>query len=562
MRVPARLSCRARRPRTGELAILSNPSQTASRQDAARVALDALAADPNAAGPLVRLGLAAAEAGELGRAGGLLRRAITLAPSDARALAGQGAVLAQDARTRGSGIALLRRALALEPGLAWAWAALAAALSEAGHRAEATRLRLRLAEAEPRSAEARFRLGLALQVEARHEDALAVFDQALSLGRTHLGARFGRATALQSLGQAEQAEAAYRALLRAHPDHAEAWSNLGRALRERGRVEEALDCYDRAVALRHDFPDAHWNRAIALFLLGRLPEAWEANEWRWQVPGFPSVVRNFPQPLWQGEPLEGRTLLLHAEQGLGDTLQFLRFVTLAAARGGRVVLEVQRPLLRLAASVQGVAQLVAAGDALPRFDLHAPLLSLPRALAPRLADIPASLPYLAAPEAEVVRMEALLATLPRPRVGFVWAGSPTHGNDRNRSMPADAMARLAASPGIVPVSLQMGPQAGALGGAFDLAPHLNDFASTAGALAHLDLLVTVDTSIAHLAGALGRPVSLLLPHAPDWRWMLKRTDSPWYPGMVLHRQQRPRDWSRPMAEVAARLEALVQARAA
>jgi len=521
-------------------------------------ALASLGADPHQVAALVELGFASARQGDPQRAAGLLRRALQLEPNHPKALALQGALLAREAATRGRGIATLRHAAALDPADPSTWTALADAQAQAGHRAEASEARLQAVRLQPGNADALFDLGLALQGEGRHVDALERFDEALRLDPQHLPARFGRATALHAGGFPDQAEPAYRAILAQHPDHAESWSNLGRIERDRGRVEEAVGCYDQAVRIAPGFADAHWNRAIALFLLGRMEEAWEEHEWRWQVPGFPSVVRGFAQPLWQGEALRGRTLLLHAEQGLGDTLQFLRYVRLAAERaGGRIVLEVQAPLLRLARSVPGVDVLLRAGDPLPAFDLHAPLLSLPRALGPKLEDIPGDVPYLAVEAEEVARFARLLEG-PGPVVGFVWAGSPTHGNDANRSIAVERIARLAEIPGVRAVSLQLGPQAGRLGGALDLAPHLTDFASTAAALARLDLLVTVDTSVAHLAGALGRPVSVLLPFAPDWRWMQTRTDSPWYPTMSLHRQERPRDWARPLAELEASITALTR----
>jgi ADP-heptose:LPS heptosyltransferase len=266
-------------------------------------------------------------------------------------------------------------------------------------------------------------------------------------------------------------------------------------------------------------------------------------------------------PLWNGEDLAGRTVLLHGEQGYGDTIQGLRYVPLVAARGGRVVLEVPAPLARVAASVSGVAEFVTAGQALPRFDLVCPMLSLPRALGTTLETIPADLPYLAPPAEAVAQWRERLGG-PGLRIGIAWAGSALHRSDAQRSIEIETLAPLLKTKGVRWFSLQVGERAADLarlpaGLITDLAPRLSDFADTAAALANLDLLISVDTAVVHLAGALARPAWVMLRARPDWRWMLEREDTPWYPSLRLFRQRERGDWDEVVARVRAALENLI-----
>jgi hypothetical protein len=331
-------------------------------------------------------------------------------------------------------------------------------------------------------------------------------------------------------------------------------------------VKEAEAAARTALRLRPDMPDAQVNLAMVLLLTGHWAEAWPFYEARWQVGDLAMQRRAFPQPLWTGaQPLAGRTILLHAEQGLGDTLQFCRYAPLVAAQGARVVLEVQPPLTRLLAGLEGVAQIVATGDPLPDFDLHCPLMSLPHAFATTPETIPAPVPYLAADPAQQKAWREVLADLPGPRVGLVWAGSARawlpHATaiDRRRSMRLADMAPLAQVRGYSFVSLQLGPPAAQLAEPpaglriHDATTHLGDFADTAALVANLDLVIAVDTAVAHLAGALGRPVWLLNRFDTCWRWLLGRDDSPWYPGLRQFRRGAQEDWTSVMQRVAATL---------
>ncbi len=262
------------------------------------------------------------------------------------------------------------------------------------------------------------------------------------------------------------------------------------------------------------------------------------HEWRWRVGGLQIGERRFDQPAWRGEPLNGRRILLHAEQGAGDTLQFVRYVPLLTQRGGRVVIEVQPELKRLAMSVQGVEEVIGHGERIPAFERHCPLLSLPLAFGTTVASIPGEVPYLTAPAPLRADWRARLAASSGPRIGLVWAGRPEHRRDRDRSIALSALAPLGAT-GATFFSLQKGPAAAQAKNPppgmvlYDLGDALGDFADTAAAMSALDLVITVDTSTAHLAGATGTPVWLLLAHPADWRWFLDREDSPWYPDRTL-----------------------------
>jgi TPR repeat/Glycosyltransferase family 9 (heptosyltransferase) len=320
-------------------------------------------------------------------------------------------------------------------------------------------------------------------------------------------------------------------------------------LRALNRHAEALASYGRAIALDKDFAEAHLNAAHALLSLGDLPRGFAAYEWRWKNESLTISRRKFREPLWLGAPpVAGKTILLHAEQGLGDTIQFARYAKLLARAGGNVVLEVAPALKQLISGMDGVSRVLAQGDALPRFDLHCPLASLPLAFKTELASIPAEIPYLAAPAERLDKWRARMEALARPRIALAWSGNAAHANDRNRSIPLARLEPLWSRTNVTFVSVQRDVReadAGALAGAarlVHLGDELSDFADTAAVLALADLVISVDSAVAHLAGAMGRPAWILLPFSPDWRWLLGREDSPWYPTARLFRQPAIGDW--------------------
>jgi hypothetical protein len=327
----------------------------------------------------------------------------------------------------------------------------------------------------------------------------------------------------------------------------EALTNLGTAFQAKNDLPAALANYRQAIALRPALPQAHFNEAVCLLLAGEMREGWQKYEYRWQCEQR-KFKRSFTPPLWLGaDSLTGKTLLVYPEQGLGDTLQFVRYVPLLAARGATVLLEVQPRLHTLMNSLPGAKAVYARGEVLPDFDVHCPLLSLPLAFSTTLNDIPASVPYLQAPADKVAHWRERLGSSHAPRIGVVWSGGPYHKTDHLRSIPLEQF-KAVLDPNIRFFSLQKEvkePDAVILAATPEITPlgeQIADFADTAAIIANLDLVISVDTAVAHLAGALGKPTWILLPFAPDWRWLLGRDDSPWYPSARLFRQTTPGDW--------------------
>ncbi len=395
-------------------------------------------------------------------------------------------------------------------------------------------------------AEAMSNLGAVLAARGRIDDATAWYGHAIAVDAQLAPAHNNLGAALARLQRFDEAEVLHRRALALKPDFVDAHHNLGVALQDQGKFEEALASYDKALALKPDLVDAHWNRAYVMLMLGRYAEGWREYEWRWRRKEQPP--RSYPQPLWRGEPLVGRTILLHAEQGTGDALQFMRYVPLVAKGDARVVLQVPGPLLALAkASLGACAQVLADGDMLPAFDLHCPLLSLPLAFGATLETVPADVPYLTVDPAAAAGWRERLCDAKGLKVGLVWAGNPQHKNDRNRSIALERLGPLLGAPGVRWFSLQVGERKGDLarvpaGMIVDLSDGLTDFAETAAAIAGLDLLIAADTAAAHLAGALAKPVWVLVPFVPDWRWLVGREDSPYYPTARLFRQPARGDW--------------------
>jgi len=391
-------------------------------------------------------------------------------------------------------------------------------------------------------------LGGALQALGRAEEAAAVLKRALALDPAQDDALDNLGAALHALAQYGTARAWLTRAVLMRPGHPDTLINLGTVLRDLRRFDEAEACFDAAIARQPNHTGAHLARAVGRLVQGDLPTGWDEFEWRW---------RRFPTPPWAGEPLDGRAILLHAEQGFGDTIQFARYAPLVAKVGGRVILETHPLLTRLLGTLGPEVQVVEQGSEPPPHDLHCPLMSLPRAFGTDLATIPAARSYLSADPGDVARWAERIGDAKSLRVGLVWAGNPKHRNDRNRSIPVDKLRPLLSVPGVRFFSLQTGDARDALPeGVDDLIEGVRDFADTAAILKNLDLVVAVDTAVIHLAGALGVPAWLLLPFAPDWRWLLDRGDTPWYPSLRLYRQPRPGDWDTMLGTAAAVLRAM------
>jgi len=403
---------------------------------------------------------------------------------------------------------------------------------------------------QPELAQAHYNLGMVLQAEGRHREALAAYDRAIEVHPAYAKAYNNRGNLLLELGRHEEALAGYDQALDFDPRFAVAWSNRGVVLQAMNRLPEALASYDRAAELDPDYAENRWNRAVCLLLSGDFSRGWTEYEWRWRNPKL--RLYGGKQPLQESRltadtDLRGRTVLLYAEQGLGDTLQFCRYVPLVAARGARVLLQVQAALLPLLRDLEGVVAVFSGDDPLPAFELQCPLLSLPAVFATNPDTVPSPGRYIHPPPLKLQAWRQRLGPARGRRIGLVWSGSPKHRGDSRRSITlADLLPLLELDAEFFSLQKELRPadqttlnQTPALRYFGD---ELHDFSDTAALCELMDHVVSVDTSVAHLAGALDKPVSILLPFAPDWRWMLERGDTPWYPRTRLCRQRQAGDW--------------------
>jgi Flp pilus assembly protein TadD len=544
--------------------------------------------DPRCAQALHLLGLTAQQAGRHEEAIQLMREALALAPDDPRILNDLGGSYLIRGEIE-SALSCYQHLVELRPDSARAHYCLGVA-QELLKRLEASRDSFQRAIAlQPDSAEFHCALARALYKSGDPQAASEGFKRALALDPTRYEIHNGLGLALTDLGQYKAAAEILQKGCVLQPESAELSASLGYLFEAKGDLAAAVEAYRRAITLGPKLVGAHRELGLILFNLGELAEAvecfervraldpgsaeatfylatihllegrlalgWSEYESRWRTGAGLRTRRTFPQPQWKGDPLEGARILIYAEQGLGDTLQFVRYLPLVAARGGQVILEVQPGLQRLLSGIDGGWQVVSRGQTLPDFTWQCPMLSLPLALATEMSTIPGQTPYLYPDPAlsEVWRQRLEEATL---RIGLAWAGSPQHGADRWRSIPLAQIAPLTNLEGTTFYSLQTSEAADQVKPLeapvrlVDLRDELKDFADTAAIVANLDLVITVDTAVAHLAGALGKPVWILLTNAPDWRWFLEREDSPWYPTARLFRQSRHGNWQ----EVLARLE--------
>ncbi len=401
----------------------------------------------------------------------------------------------------------------------------------------------------PNDAELHFARGTALNALGRSAEACAAFARALSLQPNHAPSWLNMGNASADLDDLQSAETLYRTALRLDATMPEAHASLGYVLTMQGRLPEAIAACKTAIQLWPDCSQAHWNLAVATLLGGDLHTGWQEFEWRKRHPSFRADFLDLPGQPWDGTDARGRTILVRAEQGFGDVVQFARFLALIRDLGGTPILMCPPSLVPLIQSMPGI-QVVPSSAPLPRYDAWVDLLSVPGLFATTLDSIPAPDRYLFA---DPVRTQNWRERLPAGRkVGLAFAGNPKHSGDRRRSVPLSLIDMLPNVPGQSFVNLQHGPSAQGLPFP-DLTHWMADYADTAALVENLDLVVTVDTSVAHLAGALGKPVWILLPHAPDWRWFLNRTDSPWYRSARLFRQPSSGDWESVLLLVAQEL---------
>lgn len=516
-----------------------------------------LEADPGQAVPYHYLGVLATQAGRHDQAIPLIQRALKIAPNDANAHYNLGTALQELGRSE-EAEACFRRSLDLDPDNPEGFNNLGNLLHERGRLDEAEASFRRAIQLKPDFAEAHNNLSNPLRKTGRFEEAEACSKRALELRPNFPEAHANLIASLRDDAGFDAAETTLRRILEANPNDAPAWANLAGLALARGRAAESLEAGDRALALDPGHRHAAFNRSLALLTLGHLEEGFRGYEERWTIGLFQEMRRRAPPtPPWDGSPLPGGTLLVMEEQGMGDALQFIRYLPLVAERvgpGARVLLTCRPALVRILGKVPGVDEVIPRGGSeAPRHDRHVSLLSLPHLFGTTLETIPYDVPYLFPDGGPTRPWEAQLAALPRPRVGLVWGGNPDHANDARRSIPLARFRGLLETPGVSFVSLQVGAGHGALDGIPDLGGEFNDFSDTAAALSHLDLLICVDTAPAHLAGAMGVPVWIPIPVAPDWRWLLDREDSPWYPGVRLFRQEKMGEWEPVLEKITAKL---------
>jgi tetratricopeptide (TPR) repeat protein len=535
--------------------------------EAAEQFRQALRVNGQAAEVQADLGQVLARRGETAEAVAAFRDAIRLRPAVAELHFHLGAALARQRQMR-EAAAAYEEALRLKPDFPEAHHAYGTLLLELGRPDPAIEHFHRVLATHPQAAAVHANLGVALASKGRMEEAIDSYRQAVRLNPNSPLAYNNLGEGLRHLGRLDEAVTNFNRALGLKPDFAEAHNNLAIVLRYQGKVDEALGHFQEAIHLNPSYVEAHVNRAFVWLAAGDYAHGWPEYEWRWKSKALPA--RPFTQPRWDGSPLQGRTILVHAEQGLGDTVQFIRYAPLVKERGGQVIVECQDVLIPLLSTCPGIDRLVALGGPLPDFDLHAPLLSLPHVFGTTVETIPAQVPYLFPDPARRERWRPRLEGPRGYKVGIVWQGGLKYAGHRRRSIALAHFAHLARVPGVRLFALQKGPgreqltDFAARHPITDLGAELDEsggaFMDTAAVMQDLDLVVTTDTALAHVAGAVAVPVWVALPVGADFRWMLDRSDSPWYPTMRLFRQPAWGDWDAVFRHIAEELGRAIQDR--
>ena len=501
--------------------------------------------------------------GNCAEALGLIESATRLAPNDAQAFNTRGNILRKLSRPEDA-LASYDKAVMLSPGYAKAFVNRGTLLHEFGRFEEGLESLAKAIALDPTDASAFNNHGSILKAMNRLDEAVKDYDTAIALKPDYSDALKNRGTALHELSRCEEALASYDEALAVRPDYPEALNNRASVLLELGRTEEALASWDAAIALKPNFANAQLNRGMAYLSVGRFEEGWAGFEWRWRANGRPQQPPGVSAPLWRGEDLNSRHILVWAEQGLGDTIQFCRYLPLLAERGAKVTFLAPTKLVRLLRALSGDATIVSGIPKDESFDFHCPLLGLPFRFGTKLGSIPTEIPYLSAEEERIAPWKRRLGE-GGFAIGIAWQGNAERRVDRERSIPLAAFLPLITMPGVRVISLQKqggidqiaklpgGAHVETLGDAFDSGP--DAFLDSAAVMTSLDLIISSDTSIAHLAGALGRPTWVALKRTPDWRWLQDEVTSPWYPTMRLFRQNNCGDWTDVFARIADRLRA-------
>ncbi len=451
-----------------------------------------------------------------------------------------------------------RKAIELQPDYAEALGHLGILKQKQGQLSEALICLNKALDINPNFVELLNNLGIALEQNGQVENAIACYEKAIKIKPDFLAAFNNLGNSLQKQLLFQNAITIYQQAIDQNPNFAEAINNLGHALQEIGQLEDAIASYEKAITIKPDYADAHLNFSLSLLLRGDLIQGFREYEWRWEVRKHES--RNYYQPKWDGYNLQGKTIFLHLEQGLGDMIQFIRYIPLVKEKGGRIIVECYPHLLKLFSQISGIEQWVIYGGQIPHFDVYASLMSLPHILGTTLANIPAPIPYL---RGDIFTSSFIFPSSSLLKVGIVWSGSVAHNKNYQRSCALTKFTQLLDIAQVSFYSLQKEVSEGDRAllhqtNIQDLSQYLGDFTDTAAIISQLDLVITVDTSVAHLAGAIGKPVWLLLSYIPDWRWLLEREDSPWYPTMKLFRQPSLGDWDSVFHKLKTSLQTLSQ----
>lgn len=543
-------------------------------------------------------GVAFKESGKLDEAITSYRRALELNPGYAEAYNNLGNAL-RDQGNADEAVTCFRRALEIKPTYPEAYNNLGLALQDQGKLDETIHSYSKALELKPEYAEARNNLGNVLKEQGKAEESIACYQRAIELKPRYVEAHNNMGNLFSIQGKLDESLQCYRRALELKPDYADAHNNIGYILTTQGKLDEAITCYQRAIELRPEYAEAlnnlgitlqsqgnlseaigyypkaiklkpeyaqaHLNQGLAFLVLGDWERGWPEYEWRWKTKDL--TPRGFSQPMWNGEPLAWRTILIHAEQGIGDTLQFIRYAPLIKQQGTKVIFECQKALIGLLEGIPGVDQIVPQNSKLPPFDLHVPMMSLPRTLKTKVETIPANVPYLFPKPGLVESWKEKLSSLEGFKIGINWQGSKSYRYDHFRSIPLRVFEPLARIPGVRLISLQKGYGIEQLHEIKDLFPVIDlgteldqqvPFLDTAAVMKNLDLVISPDTATAHLAGALGVPVWLALSFSPHWVWLLNRSDSPWYPTMRLFRQRELGKWEHVFEEMRTALSEKVQ----
>ena len=524
----------------------------------------AIIVDPNHAGCFSNLGISFQKLRRLEEALSSYDKAISLQADYAEAYSNRGAVL-QELKRFDEALSSYDKAISIKGDYAEAFNSRGTVLEELKRLEEALSSYHKAISINKDFTESYYNRGNVLHKLKRLEEALSSYDKSISLHEDYAEAYSNRGLVLQDLKRLEEALSSYDKALSLHEDYAEAYSNRGTVLEELKRLDEALSSYEKAISINKDYAEAYWNSSICYLLAGNFNEGWARYEWRWQSKSISKTagIRKFSQPLWLGtEVLKDQTIFLYAEQGLGDTIQFSRYVSLVAGLGAKVVLEVQPSLVKLLSYLEGISQIISKGDKLPNFDYQCPLMSLPLAFKTELKTIPSVSKNISTDEKKVEKWQAILGEKTKPRVGIVWSGAVNHKNDLQRSLKLSQLIThlpsdyeyLSLQKEISDVDKEVLIECCKIKHFGD---DLKDFTDTAALCELIDIVISVDTSVAHLAGTLGKNTWVLLPYSPDWRWLLDRNDSPWYSSVKLYRQEKINDWESALVNIESDLKKLL-----